>query len=270
MNTRPTVSTLSACAAAVLAAPALAQHAGDIGLRVAGGAIRTAAVTAGGYGEDARVFAGAFGDTGIPWFTANPGYDALPGTFPTGVGARLGLGFAGPIKVWDGAAFVPTAAAGPLAGERLRISFSTANFTSGDGPVTGFTLTVQSDGGWHKHLNMTLLAAPGAAAPDAGTYLVPLRAYATNAGVAESDEFWLVMNAADSQANFDAALAAAVAAMNPSACPADLDGDGAVSGSDLGLLLGNWGLAGTGDLDGNGTVTGADLGLLLGAWGACP
>jgi hypothetical protein len=58
--------------------------------------------------------------------------------------------------------------------------------------------------------------------------------------------------------------------MNPSACPSDLDGDGATSGSDLGLLLGNWGLAGTGDLDGTGTVTGADLGLLLGAWGACP
>jgi hypothetical protein len=54
------------------------------------------------------------------------------------------------------------------------------------------------------------------------------------------------------------------------ACPADLDGDGTVSGSDLGLLLGNWGGSGIGDLDGDGNVSGSDLGLLLGAWGACP
>lgn len=54
------------------------------------------------------------------------------------------------------------------------------------------------------------------------------------------------------------------------ACPADLDGDGTVSGSDLGLLLGNWGGSGVGDLDGDGNVSGSDLGLLLGAWGACP
>jgi hypothetical protein len=58
--------------------------------------------------------------------------------------------------------------------------------------------------------------------------------------------------------------------MNPPACTGDLDGDGAVGGADLGLLLGNWGLPGIGDLNGNGTVDGADLGALLGDWGACP
>ncbi|MFO0873233.1 MAG: hypothetical protein U0575_04595 [Phycisphaerales bacterium] len=52
-------------------------------------------------------------------------------------------------------------------------------------------------------------------------------------------------------------------------CPADLDGNGAVDGADLGLLLGQWGVGGSGDLDGNGIVDGADLGLLLGAWGPC-
>ena len=56
----------------------------------------------------------------------------------------------------------------------------------------------------------------------------------------------------------------------PQFCPADLNRDGAVSGSDLGLLLGNWGLVGLGDLDVDGTIGGSDLGLLLGAWGACP
>lgn len=52
-------------------------------------------------------------------------------------------------------------------------------------------------------------------------------------------------------------------------CPADLDGDGSVAGSDLGVLLGDWG-GSTADIDGDGTVAGSDLGIMLGAWGACP
>ena len=49
----------------------------------------------------------------------------------------------------------------------------------------------------------------------------------------------------------------------------DLDGDGAVCGSDLGLLLAQWGASGSADLDGDGIVTGADLGVLLAAWTGC-
>ena len=64
-----------------------------------------------------------------------------------------------------------------------------------------------------------------------------------------------------------------VAAMpaNP-ACVADLDGDGAVTGADLGILLGQWGCAGTcsADLDGDGWVGGPDLGILVSQWGECP
>ena len=56
----------------------------------------------------------------------------------------------------------------------------------------------------------------------------------------------------------------------PAFCPSDLNRDGTVSGADLGLLLGNWGLFGQGDLDLDGTIGGSDLGLLLGAWGNCP
>jgi hypothetical protein len=53
--------------------------------------------------------------------------------------------------------------------------------------------------------------------------------------------------------------------------PADLDGDGLVSGSDLTMLLGEWGIcaldaACPGDIDGDGLVDGADLTLMLGAW----
>ena len=57
------------------------------------------------------------------------------------------------------------------------------------------------------------------------------------------------------------------------ACPADLDGDGRVSGIDLGTLLGRWGAsglaAGRADIDANGTVNGSDLGALIGSWGGC-
>jgi len=53
-----------------------------------------------------------------------------------------------------------------------------------------------------------------------------------------------------------------------SAKQADLNGDGAVDGADLGLLLGDWGAGESpADLNGDGVVDGADLGLLLGAWG---
>ncbi|MSR18949.1 MAG: hypothetical protein EXS00_07270 [Phycisphaerales bacterium] len=60
-----------------------------------------------------------------------------------------------------------------------------------------------------------------------------------------------------------------VATRGPSPLPCgatDLDCDGSVTGSDLGLLLANWGNAGLGDIDSNGIVEGADLGALLAAW----
>jgi hypothetical protein len=53
---------------------------------------------------------------------------------------------------------------------------------------------------------------------------------------------------------------------------ADITLDGAVTGADLGVLLGEWGPCTTtgwgcrSDLNQDGTVGGADLGLLLGQW----
>jgi len=59
--------------------------------------------------------------------------------------------------------------------------------------------------------------------------------------------------------------------VEPTGCPADLDGSGAVDGVDLGLLLARWGPEGCGaaDLDDDGIVDGVDLGLLLASWGPC-
>ncbi|MFM1936267.1 MAG: hypothetical protein RI990_1226 [Planctomycetota bacterium] len=57
-------------------------------------------------------------------------------------------------------------------------------------------------------------------------------------------------------------------------CPADLSGDGAVNGVDLGIMLAAWGSAGkpagtTSDLNRDGAVDGIDLGIMLAAWGNC-
>lgn len=48
----------------------------------------------------------------------------------------------------------------------------------------------------------------------------------------------------------------------------DLDGDGDVSGADLGILLSGWGTPAA-DLNGDGVTDGADLGYLLASWGSC-
>ena len=54
-------------------------------------------------------------------------------------------------------------------------------------------------------------------------------------------------------------------------CPGDLNGDGKVDGSDLGMMLGAWGTNDpAADLNGDGKVDGGDLGTLLGAFGDCP
>ena len=55
-------------------------------------------------------------------------------------------------------------------------------------------------------------------------------------------------------------------------CQGDFNGDGEVSGGDLGLMLSAWGPCSgcPEDLNGDGVVNGGDLGLLLSLWGECP
>jgi hypothetical protein len=53
--------------------------------------------------------------------------------------------------------------------------------------------------------------------------------------------------------------------------PGDLDGDGQVGQSDLGILLASWRIDAGGDIDGDGDTDQSDLGILLSNWGeTCP
>ena len=51
-------------------------------------------------------------------------------------------------------------------------------------------------------------------------------------------------------------------------CPGDFNNDGTINGSDLTILLGNWGSP-AGDLNGDNNTDGADLTLILANWGDC-
>ena len=64
----------------------------------------------------------------------------------------------------------------------------------------------------------------------------------------------------------------AVAELGPTVppCLADFDGDSFVGGSDLSVILSNWGGSGLGDLNLDGVISGPDLTTILSAWGACP
>ena len=52
-------------------------------------------------------------------------------------------------------------------------------------------------------------------------------------------------------------------------CASDITRDGVVTGADLGVLLGDWGMNTASDINRDGVVNGADLGRLLGDWGPC-
>lgn len=261
---------LATLATSALAAPAIAQvHESDIILAVPDGAITTNAVVGGQVVPD-RVFTGVFGDSGFPGFTSNPGFDCAPGTFA--VGTRVGFDLLGPWQRWDPTVpgFVATGEDGS-AGERLELTFFTLSVVSEDGPVPGFDLAVQPDGGWHRHLDQFALAEPGEPAPDPGVYAIELQLYSTDPEVGPSEPFFLVHDLDAQPVELEAAVEHLRSQLEPPACPADIDASGDVGFPDLLEVLVAWGAAdGPADLDGTGVVDFGDILLLLTAWGPCP
>ena len=246
----------------------LAQHVGDIGLDTnSAGQLTTHTIFNGGLGEPRRVFSAAFGDTGIPEFTGNPGFDAFPGTLNSAF--RVGFNSRSPLLLWNGNGFSQTNSGGPALGEKVKISFLTANITTAAAPVAGFSLAVQPDGGWHKHFSFRILPASGFTVPDTGIYLLELELRSTDPSISTCEPFWIVMRYGSTTTDHESAQIWAEDNLAASPCPADFDNDDIVGGSDLAVLLSNWSGSGNGDIDGNGNVDGSDLASLLSAWGAC-
>jgi hypothetical protein len=263
MTNHGSIHPIAAVLALLAAGDAPGQHSGDIFLDVRGGAIVTGAVLPGGQIESpVRAFAGEFGDSGTPNFTSNPGFDCFPGTFAPGT--RIGFNILDQLTVWNGGGFEPTG------GETLRISFLTLNVTTGTGPMPGFDLAVQSDGGFHRHLSFTL-NSDGSGNTDPGIYLLALELYSTDPEVAASQPFWIAFNDLDTAASHDAALAWVEENLVAPLCDGDINNDDEVDVTDLLALLGAWGPnpGHPADLDDSGTVNVSDLLTLLGAWGPC-
>jgi len=268
-----TVRALAATAIiGAVASTTVAQHAGDIYLGIDDAGTGGAALVTGQINADATitaptlVFTGAFGDSGFPHFTANPGFDTLPGTFQPGT--AIGFDILEPLLAWTGDGFDDTG------GETLEIKFLSLSVTSGGGFTPGFALAIQSNGGFHRHYQMFLNAAPGEMIPAPGIYLLTRHMWSTDPAIPlASEPFYLLLNNQRPAMELAAAADWLVAWLDggqPASCPADLNGDGVVDGADLGALLSAWGGDGPADLNGDGVVDGADLGALLSAWGGCP
>jgi hypothetical protein len=260
-------------ASCVLGLPAVAraQHAGDIYL-----GIEEQRMVTGKINPDQtittpiRVFTATFGDSGCNPFTSNPGFDTLLGTFQPGT--SIGWNAVDGIKVWNGNGFdvVDT--------EFFDISFASQSFIVSTGPAVGFAIAVQSDGGFHKHLNFCMNGCPNGcnlpAGADPGIYLLSLEVYSTATGVQTSDPFWIVFNYQNNIAEQQAAATWVHENLEqPATCAADVAGnDGVVNVSDLFILLAAWNTNGPGASLAAPTniVDVSDLFVLLSQWGDCP
>ncbi len=253
-------------ASTIFAAPALAQHEGDIFLGHDDVQLVTGGVSDGEILIPECVFLSFLGDSGFPGFTDDPGFDNGAGTFEPGT--RIGFNVLDGLRVWTGDDFVIGS------GQSMNISFLTAEVDVQDDPEPGFDIAVQPDGGWHRHLNY-FLTLPGGGEATPGVYLLELEMYSTDPDLGSSEPLFLVFrHLVDDATHLDAAqwVADNLAWCTVAACPADFDGGGAVDAGDLAALLSSWGDCPDcpADLDGDDVVGASDLAALLSAWGACP
>jgi len=174
----------------------LAQHGGDVGLVLDAGVIVTGEFDGVDH-EPRRVFESEFGEV-FPDFTDEPGFDTLhPGPFTPGT--NIGFNIIDSLRKWNGSDFDTI----PI--ETISITFGpTGPVTTPASPMTvaGFTLPVQADGGWHRHLEFTLNSPAST-----GIYSLQLELFSTQVGVGNSLPFWIVFNQNDTEENHEAAVA---------------------------------------------------------------
>lgn len=198
MRSRYTIASFSALLAAT-AGSAFAQHAGDIFLEVLDNRISTGLIE-----EDevppvitpgVRVFGSDFGEV-LPNWTDEPGFDNEPGTFA--FGTSLGFNIRAALRSWNGSDF------STIPSERISVGFpsQTSVLTPLSDVLTpGFTIPVDEDNVWHRHLEYELLAPAST-----GVYLLELELYSSDSSILPSLPFWLVLNQGADEEVHDAAI----------------------------------------------------------------
>jgi hypothetical protein len=256
----------------LLASLASAQHAGDVLLLVEDNRIVTGTVDDGEIHSPHRVWEEHL--DGDPPITDDPGYDALPGTFPPNV--TVGLSIRKALRVWHEAESHFLDIASP---ERMEVSrFAQVIFTPKDDPKPDDPLpslalgSTSSNGSLHTHVWYELTSPYGD-----GIYLLELEVSAGPGagGIETSDPFWIVFNRNRPDDMAHEAVEWVEKHLIGAECPADMNDDGEVDVLDLLILLDAWGACPRfeecpADLNGDGTVDVLDLLQLLDAWGSCP
>ena len=265
VKARGAFALVAACAIASAALGprvAFAQvHEGDIILDTSTGTINTGRLSAGAF-EPLRLFLATLGQNS-PNIASDPGFDCVPGSFP--VGTRNGVVLIGPLQEWDAgsSSFIGCDS------EYLRVEYLTL-FTNGPLPsaagsdeIAAFTISVQSNGQWHRHMRW-ILREPQAT----GVYAQRMRLVSTSSTLESSLPFYLVMN----QGEVDSVIVQTATdwleinggigggGSGCATCPADFNQDGGVTGDDIAMFFAEF-EAGTGcaDVNQDGGITGDDV-----------
>jgi hypothetical protein len=168
-----------AIAAALAASSAVAvadEGHGDIEVEVKGDKLVT----------EGRVFEAVFGDSGIPFFTDDPGFEGDAGVFT--IGTTIGFNIMAALGLWNGKGFDDL---NPLDQETLTISFGPASATTDTGFVNGFDFVSDASNGFDVHLGFTLNRSGGFDPAD-GIYLLALQLTSNN--YLASETFWIVFD----------------------------------------------------------------------------
>jgi hypothetical protein len=241
------------------AAPAQAQHLGDVQIRLVDQQLATA-----NSGGDDRIFVNEFDDFGGTLFTDDPGFESQTGALPGGL--PIGFNVTQSLMYWDGFAIRNADGAASL-----KLSLGPANpvfVTHDSGVQPGFTFATSSSSGTiHAHPSYTL--APRDV--PFGLYGVVLEL--TSPGYETSLPFLIAFNFGLADlAQINAGMAAMALAAGINGVPGDTDHDGDVDLADLNNVRNHFGASGTsvlGDtLPFDGTVDLEDLNNVRNHFGA--
>lgn len=184
------------------------QHHGDIGILVENGRLIVGLLKEHDGHEhldtSVKVFESEMDELEVGPFrfftSTNPGFDFEDGILPGG--SLFGFNILQPLKFWTGSGFLPAS------GETMTIVHSGSGMeaTTADGPVSGFKLAVDDEGGFHGHFTFFLNPASGQGKPVPGIYLLHLYLYSDALGEGMGDAFAIVFNWDSSEESHEAAI----------------------------------------------------------------